>query len=57
MEEYIGRELTVEEATFGHNEGKKSLKKVIESNGNPESRVSGRSKEYQEDISNAINSQ
>lgn len=49
MQNYIGRPVSVQEAIFGHNAGKEALKAVLD-RGLPETRVSLRSKNYQEQI-------
>jgi RHS repeat-associated protein len=55
MQEYIGRGLTIKEATYGHNAGKENLKKLLDAHKNPENRVSKRSKNWQEAIKDALN--
>lgn len=46
MQKTVGRELTVQEATFGHNAGKEALKTALEKGPVEGNRVSNRSKDY-----------
>jgi len=54
MEEFVGRELTVAEITFGHNVGKELLKSTIEAERITVNRVSSRSLNHQAAISDAL---
>jgi RHS repeat-associated protein len=54
MQNFIGRELTVQEATFGHNAGKDALKTEFEKGCIDGNRVSKRSADYQQQISTAL---
>ncbi len=55
MEEYVGRPLSVQEVTFGHNAGKKSLKDNLPIDKQGGNRVSKRSINYQGAIKDALN--
>ena len=54
IEDYVGRELSIKEITFGHNAGKETLKKVLDKGGDPKNRVSSRSLDYQKAIKDAL---
>ncbi|WP_317614918.1 RHS repeat domain-containing protein [Apibacter adventoris] len=54
MQEYVGRDLSIQEITFGHNEGKEALKKKLDKGEDTKNRVSGRSLNYQKAIKDAL---